>query len=95
VLGESLWAELKPKGVDVLVSCAGAIRTPNYQSALRKEAPGTLSPTEVAERTLNALGKGPLFVPGAVNKLARFFLGRMLTRSAAVEVMQKSTASLT
>jgi short-subunit dehydrogenase len=27
-LAESLWCELRPKGVDVLASCAGAIRTP-------------------------------------------------------------------
>jgi short-subunit dehydrogenase len=30
VLAEGLWAELRNDGVDVLVSCAGATRTPNY-----------------------------------------------------------------
>ena len=30
VLAEGLWAELREDGVDVLVSCAGATRTPNY-----------------------------------------------------------------
>jgi short-subunit dehydrogenase len=30
VLGEGLWRELGPRGVDVVVSCAGAIRTPGY-----------------------------------------------------------------
>src|SRR5687768_14970942 len=42
VLGQSLWAELGPRGVDVLVSCAGAIRTPGYTRSGLKEAPGTL-----------------------------------------------------
>jgi short-subunit dehydrogenase len=94
VLGESLWAELRPHGVDVLVSCAGAIRTPNYAAAMRKEAPGTLDPSDVAERTLRALGDGPMVVPGGINKLARFFLGRALSRRGAVSVMAKSTESL-
>ena len=30
VLGESLWEELRERGVDVLSCCAGATRTPNY-----------------------------------------------------------------
>ena len=29
-LGEGLWAELEPRGVDVRVCCAGAITTPNF-----------------------------------------------------------------
>ena len=29
-LGEGLWAELQPRGVDVRVCCAGAITTPNF-----------------------------------------------------------------
>ena len=94
VLGESLWAELKPHGVDVLVSCAGAIRTPGYLKTTAVDAPGILEPADVAARTLAALGKGPIVVPGAVNKLARFFLGRLLTRRAAVGVMAKSTKDL-
>lgn len=94
VLGESLWAELRPKGVDVVVSCAGAIRTPNYQASSEAEAPGTLDAAVVAERTLNALGHGPVVVPGAVNQVARFVLGRLLSRRGAVGVMARSTKGL-
>lgn len=95
VLGESLWAELEPKGIDVVASAAGAIRTPNYlKTSKGKNAPGTLEADDVAETTLNALGHGPLVVPGGVNKLARFVLGRMLSRSAAVGIMAKSTVGL-
>jgi short-subunit dehydrogenase len=94
VLGESLWAELRPRGVDVLVSCAGAIRTPNYQKALGKEAPGTLDASVVAERTLDALGSGPTVVPGAVNKLASFVMGRLLPRASRVALMGRSTRAL-
>jgi uncharacterized protein len=94
VLGESLWGELRPKGVDVLVSCAGAIRTPGYQRSLQKEAPGILDADAVAETTLRALGHGPFVVPGGVNKLAAFVMRRMLPRSSAISIMQKSTAGL-
>jgi uncharacterized protein len=94
VLGESLWAELRPDGVDVLVSCAGAIRTPNYERALAKEAPGTLDSRVVAERTLEALGSGPAIVPGAINKIATFVLGRLLPRANAIAIMDRSTRSL-
>jgi hypothetical protein len=94
VLGESLWAELRPKGVDVIVSCAGAIRTPNYLATTRKEAPGTLDADAVVAVTLDALGSGPVVVPGGVNKFARFFLGRLLSREGAVGVMAKSTKGL-
>ncbi len=94
VLGESLWHELRPHGVNVLVSCAGAIRTPGYVATSKRDVPGILEPAEVAERTLKAIGKGPIVVPGATNKLARFFLGRILTRRAAVGVMAKSTEEL-
>jgi short-subunit dehydrogenase len=94
VLGESLWAELAPRGVDVVVSCAGAIRTPGYRKSAAREAPGTLDPRVVADQTLDALGRGPMVVPGATNRVARFVLGRVLTRRAAIAVMARSTESL-
>ncbi|MEJ7733137.1 MAG: SDR family NAD(P)-dependent oxidoreductase [Polyangiaceae bacterium] len=94
VLGESLWAELRPSGVDVVVSAAGAIRTPGYLRAARKQAPGLLDPEVVAARTLDALGRGPLVVPGHVNQIARFVLGRLLPRASAVRTMARSTRDL-
>lgn len=94
ILAESLWSELRPHGVDVLVSCAGAIRTPNYQQTSSGDAPGTLDAEEVAARTLEALGKGPMVVPGATNQLARFLLGRVLPRRAAISIMAKNTEGL-
>lgn len=94
VLGEGLWRELAPRGVDVLVSCAGAVRTPGYAKSAGGDAPGTLDADAVAAKTLDALGRGPLVVPGATNQLARFFLGRVLTRRGAVAVMARSTKEL-
>ena len=89
VLGEGLWKELKPRGVDVVVSCAGAISTPNYLRTMTKRAPGTLPPIEVANQSLDALGKGPLISPGLVNKLALFLLGRLLPRTSAIRDYQQ------
>jgi len=95
VLAEGLWGELRAHGVDVLAACPGAVRTPNYlKTSNGKDAPGILSADEVAERSLESLGGGPTFIPGAVNKMARFFLGRMLSRRGAVGVMAANTKDL-
>ena len=95
ILAEGLWKELKPHGIDVLACCAGAILTPGYQQAKEsKPAPGTLNADEVAERTLNALGRGPIIIPGAINKIGRFILTRVLSRKAAIRTMSKNTGGL-
>lgn len=95
VLAEGLWKELKPHGVDVLACMAGAILTPGYRDAeSAKPAPGTLEAEEVAEQTLNALVKGPIFVPGTANKIARFALMRLLSRRAAIAIMSQNTGGL-
>jgi short-subunit dehydrogenase len=95
ILAEGLWKELKPHGVDVIACCAGAILTPGYQNAEKtKLAPGTLKASEVAEQTLDALGNGPVVVPGAINKIGRFMLTRLLSRKAAINIMSKNTKGL-
>jgi len=95
VLAEGLWKELKPRGVDVLACVAGAILTPGYREAEgAKPAPGTMEAAAVAEQALNALGKGPIVIPGAVNKLGRFVLTRLLSRRAAIAIMAKNTGGL-
>ncbi len=95
VLAEGLWKELKPHGVDVLACLAGAIRTPGYQQAEGgTAAPGTLDANDVAEQTLTALGRGPIVIPGTVNKIARFVLVRLLSRRAAIAIMSRNTGGL-
>ena len=95
ILAEGLWKELRPHGIDVITCCAGAILTPGYQQAEKtKTAPGTLEAKQVAEQTLNALGRGPVIIPGAVNKLGRFLLTRLLSRKAAIDIMSKNTGGL-
>jgi short-subunit dehydrogenase len=94
ILAEGLWEELRPLGIDVIASCAGAILTPGYKEAQQAKAPGALTPEQVAEKTLKALGKCPVFVPGGINKLARFFLMRLAPRKLAIKIMAANTGSL-
>ena len=95
ILAEGLWKELKPHGIDVLACCAGAILTPGYRKASNnKPAPGTMEANKVAEKTLKALGKGPITVPGAINKVGRFILTRVLSRKAAINIISKNTGGL-
>jgi short-subunit dehydrogenase len=95
VLAEGLWHELRPHGVDVLVSCAGAIRTPGFDRASSRAVPGTLSAAVVAERTLAALARGPRVTPGWLNRVVAFIVRRLLPRRLAVALMAASTRNLT
>jgi short-subunit dehydrogenase len=95
VLAEALWKELQPHDIDVIGCCAGAILTPGYQKAeTKKTAPGTLTAEKVAEQTLQALGHGPIIVPGGFNKFVRFLMARLLPRKTAINIMEKNTRGL-
>jgi short-subunit dehydrogenase len=94
VLAEGLWYELKDRGIDVVACCAGAVRTPGYALTAGKDAPGTLDPEDVVERTLRALGHGPVVIPGFVNRAASVFMCRLLPRRAAIALMAGSTSGL-
>lgn len=90
-LGEALWHELDP--VQVVVSIAGAVRTPGYRDASEQEAPGTLDATQVARQSLDALGRGPRVIPGWTNRAASTVM-RWLGRRRAVRLMADQTAKL-
>lgn len=94
ILAQGLWREFRTQGVDVLACSAGAIRTPGYAAAKTRDAPGTLDAHVVATQALDALGRGPAVVPGAVNKVARFVLGRLLPRRTAINIFANSTKDL-
>lgn len=95
VLAEGLWGELRRSGVDVLAVGAGAIRTPGYARASTREAPGTCDAAFVAEQTVWAIGHGPNVVPGWLNRLAAFVVGRLLPRRLAIAMMAANTRELT
>ena len=94
IFGESLYSEFAPLGVDVLVCCAGAIRTPGLATVTTKEAPGTLDARTVADQTLDRLDRGPRFVPGAINAFASLLLGRWLPRRWAIDLMRRASSDV-
>jgi uncharacterized protein len=96
-LAEALWRELGTRGVDVTVCTAGPVLTPNYLSSKPANAgPSALemTPRNVALAALGALGRKHLVVPGALNRFAQFFMGRFVSRRAAVTLLEKSTARM-
>jgi len=75
----------------VLASCPAAVSTPGYQRSLT-ESPGrpstaAMPPRAVVAETLKALGSQPSVIPGFSNRLAAFFMRRVLPRQAAIRLM--------
>jgi len=95
VLAESLWYELRERGVDVLACQAGATDTPGYAASgpVGKQPP-VMQPAEVARSALAGLGRGPRIVPGLVNKLTLQLLGRLLPRRVGLHVIGEATRKL-
>jgi short-subunit dehydrogenase len=94
-LGEALAHEFGERGIDVLVSCAGATRTPGFVQALTgRKAPRAMSPEAVAKETLAALRTRGVFVPGAFNRFAQQLLSRLMPRRSAVRIMASHTKRL-
>lgn len=93
-LAESLWYELRSRGIDVVACCAGAMPTPGYEKNFGKKVPGMLSPQEAARQTLDALDRGPRFVPGFVNRMTAVLMGRLLSRRSAVRLIGRNTKNV-
>jgi hypothetical protein len=90
VLAEALWAELRGTGVDVLAVCPGPTRTPGYEaSRSRLSTRFVMEPAAVARETLDALGRGPVLVPGAGNRATAALLSRALPRALAAGAMSR------
>jgi hypothetical protein len=93
-LAEALWWEWKPHGVDVLALCPGSTATPGMLgNAPRLGAGAMAKPEDVAREALDALGRGPLCIPGADNRRARAALDQ-LPREKLVELMGEQTRKL-
>ncbi|MBL9020937.1 MAG: SDR family NAD(P)-dependent oxidoreductase [Myxococcales bacterium] len=89
-LGESLFAELAPFGVDVRVACPGAVSTPAFaRSGARVWAPLVAPPTVVAEQALASFdAPGPVVVLGRSNRALMAGL-RALPRRLAVRLLDR------
>ena len=94
ILAEGLWWEFRRHHINVLVCCAGAVRTPGYAHKATSDAPGTLDAAQVAVCALDALKRGPRVVPGWINRLASGIVGRWLPRRMAIGIMARATVDL-
>lgn len=98
VLAESLWYEWQGSGVDIIACCAGATSTPGYiRSAPAKTgmlAPRVLKPEEVVAECFEELGRRPSFITGRSNRMASFFMQRIMPRRAAIRIMGNNTRKM-
>jgi short-subunit dehydrogenase len=94
VLAESLWAESRGAGVDVLACVAGAVATPGLARNKPGRTPGTLSPELVVADALRALGRRPRSVPGALMRVSSGVLSRLLPRRTAITVIARASRDL-
>jgi short-subunit dehydrogenase len=90
-LGEALWGELTPEGIEVLTICPGATNT----EALSRHGidpaklPNVMSPDEVARLALEGLKEGPVVISSAHYK-ASFDKLLSMPRRDALMAMAKS-----
>lgn len=88
IFAESLWAELRPQGVDVLAMVLGATDTPAFRRAFGDgDFAGLADPDDVARDLLDNLANGPTFPPDASP------VGG-IDRRTAVELISKAAAAL-
>ena len=96
-LGEALAFELAPRGVDVLSCCAGATRTPAFRKAADRaggKEPFSMPAEDVVKEALAKLPRQGSMIPGRLNRLAAFVLGRLLPRRVVVGIMGRATEGM-
>jgi uncharacterized protein len=93
--GESLWAELRPHGVDVLNLVLGRTDTPALRKLLAGKGlpvpPGLASPDEVAEVGLARLPEGPVHNWGLSDDVAGYAPSSASTRRSRILAIDAST----
>lgn len=98
VFAESLWYEWRDRGVDVMACCAGATSTPNFMNTKPEKtsffAPKVQTPEAVVEECFRKLGKTPSIITGTGNKVASFFMQRLMPRKLAIKIMGDTTRQM-
>jgi len=98
IMAESLWYEWKDSGVDVIACCAGATSTLNYIATNPEKtsflAPRVQTPQEVAKECLEQIGRQPSFIAGRGNRIASFFMQKILPRKTAITIMGDTTRKM-
>jgi len=98
IMAESLWYEWKDSGVDIIACCAGATSTLNFLETQPEKtsylAPRVQTPKEVARECLERLGRKPSFIAGRGNRIASFFMQKILPRKTAINIMGDTTRKM-
>ncbi|MCU0455865.1 MAG: SDR family NAD(P)-dependent oxidoreductase [Bacteroidales bacterium] len=98
IFAESLWYEWKDRGVDVIACCAGATSTPKYLATNPGKsgfpAPRVTTPAEIVEECFRYLGNKPSFIAGRGNRIAAFFMQRLMPREIAIRIMGNTTRKI-
>ena len=94
LLGNSLWAELKNKGVDVLTVSPGYTIT-EFHSRAKSPSPGrvglgTRTPDDVVATVMRHLGHGPHKVDGFMNSVITAIASRLLPISFMAKLVSKA-----
>ena len=89
-LGEGLWGELSPDGIDVLTLCPGATES---EAAAKQgidiaKLQNVMPAREVAKLTLDNIGNGPTYFPSAIYKACFDHLLAMPRRDALLAMAQ-------
>ena len=88
--GDSLWAELEPRGVDVVTCAAGPTETPTYAQVRTSSFPPAMNPERVVSAALRTLGRRPRVVPGLFNWLTTWLLAPV-PRTATLRMIAAQT----
>ncbi|MEM8534412.1 MAG: SDR family oxidoreductase [Chloroflexota bacterium] len=92
-LAEALNVELAPQGVDVLASAPGPTAS-GFADRAGMRMGATLKPADVAQETLDALGRRAVVLPGFLSKFLTYSLAP-LPRSARVHIMGRVMHGMT
>jgi short-subunit dehydrogenase len=93
-LGEGLWGELQPRGIDVLALCPGSTDTETHalQGIDSGKLEGMMSAQEVAREAIDNIDKGPVWISGDQNRKMFMAMADMDRREALLimaEAMQQ------
>jgi len=92
-LGEGLYHELKPYGVDVLAAAPGPVNS-GFAEVANMDMGNALKPSQVALPILKALGKKSTVFPGGLTKVLMFGL-RTVPRWGKIRIMKIVMGSMT
>lgn len=88
ILAETLWAELREHGVDVLAFVPGMVKTPSFErSGASKAALAVLppvTPEQAVAEALAALGEHPSWIPGRAWRASAELMGKLVPRRLAI-----------